>query len=100
MQNQQIIVNNIMVGDVWIVSGQSNIDLPIYRVEDLYKELTDAKKRSTFAESSQQHPGKGRRKTSPIPAGGYWHLKMYPISQHFPIFWPTTFTRRQVSRKG
>ena len=36
-----IILNNVLVGDVWLCSGQSNIDLPIYRVEDLYKDLTD-----------------------------------------------------------
>lgn len=34
-------INNVLVGDVWLCSGQSNIDLPITRVEDLYKELTD-----------------------------------------------------------
>lgn len=41
MKINDITLRNIMVGDVWIVSGQSNVDLPIYRVEDLYKELTD-----------------------------------------------------------
>ena len=38
-------INNVLVGDVWLCSGQSNIDLPIYRVEDLYKDLTDTLKR-------------------------------------------------------
>lgn len=45
MKINELTVNNIMVGDVWIVSGQSNVDLPIYRVEDLYKELTDTLKK-------------------------------------------------------
>lgn len=45
MQINEITLNNIMVGDVWIISGQSNIDIPIYRVEDLYKELTDTLKK-------------------------------------------------------
>lgn len=40
------IINNVMVGDVWLCSGQSNIDLPIYRVEDIYKDLTDTLRRS------------------------------------------------------
>jgi len=41
MKINEITLHNIMIGDVWIISGQSNVDLPIYRVEDLYKELTD-----------------------------------------------------------
>ncbi len=45
MDINEITLHNIMVGDVWIISGQSNVDLPIYRVEDLYKELTDTLKR-------------------------------------------------------
>ena len=40
-----IVINNVLVGDVWLCSGQSNIDLPIYRVEDLYKVLTDTLRR-------------------------------------------------------
>lgn len=34
--NQTIIINDILVGDVWICSGQSNMVLPMARVEDLY----------------------------------------------------------------
>lgn len=45
MTINEITLQNIMIGDVWICSGQSNVDLPIYRVEDLYKELTDTLKR-------------------------------------------------------
>lgn len=37
----EISLQNILIGDVWVISGQSNVDLPIYRVEDLYKQLTD-----------------------------------------------------------
>ncbi len=35
-------IHNIYIGDVWLTSGQSNMDLPISRVEDLYKTETDA----------------------------------------------------------
>lgn len=45
MTINEITLHNIMVGDVWICSGQSNVDLPIYRVEDLYNQLTDTLKR-------------------------------------------------------
>lgn len=39
-------ISNVLIGDVWLCSGQSNVDLPIYRVEDLYKNLTDTLHRS------------------------------------------------------
>lgn len=32
-----IIINDVLFGDVWICSGQSNMDLPIKRVLDLYE---------------------------------------------------------------
>lgn len=31
-------LNNILVGDVWLCSGQSNMELPIRRVEPMYRE--------------------------------------------------------------
>lgn len=40
------VLHNVMVGDVWVCSGQSNVDLPVYRVEDLYKQLTDTLRRN------------------------------------------------------
>ncbi|MDH7911701.1 sialate O-acetylesterase [Winogradskyella sp. SYSU M77433] len=33
-----ITINNIFVGDVWLCSGQSNMELPMRRVKPLYKE--------------------------------------------------------------
>ncbi|WP_408647370.1 sialate O-acetylesterase [Winogradskyella poriferorum] len=33
-----ITINNILVGDVWLCSGQSNMELPMRRVKPLYKE--------------------------------------------------------------
>lgn len=34
--NRTIIIKNILIGDVWVCSGQSNMVLPMSRVEDLY----------------------------------------------------------------
>ncbi|MGB4413555.1 MAG: sialate O-acetylesterase [Paludibacter sp.] len=31
-------INNILFGDVWLCSGQSNMELPMYRVKPLYEE--------------------------------------------------------------
>lgn len=33
-----IIIKDILFGDVWLCSGQSNMELPIYRTLDLYKD--------------------------------------------------------------
>lgn len=38
-----ITINNILIGDVWLISGQSNIELPMRRVAWVYeKEIQDA----------------------------------------------------------
>jgi len=34
--SNKIRIKNIMIGDVWVCSGQSNMVIPMYRVEDLY----------------------------------------------------------------
>ncbi|MFU7515193.1 sialate O-acetylesterase [Clostridium sp. HCS.1] len=40
--NEELIVDDILIGDVWLCSGQSNMELPIERVMDLYEnELED-----------------------------------------------------------
>ena len=36
--SNQIILKNILIGDVWICSGQSNMVLPMNRVRDLYED--------------------------------------------------------------
>ncbi len=41
--SNNIIVKDILIGDVWVCSGQSNMVLPMKRVEDLYEdEITHA----------------------------------------------------------
>lgn len=36
--NSYININNILIGDVWVCSGQSNMELPISRVRDFYED--------------------------------------------------------------
>ncbi|PXV66330.1 sialate O-acetylesterase [Dysgonomonas alginatilytica] len=38
MQINNISINDILIGDVWLCSGQSNMETPIRRVLDLYKD--------------------------------------------------------------
>lgn len=35
---KSITINNILIGDVWVCSGQSNMVLPMERVKDIYEE--------------------------------------------------------------
>ncbi|ACU08178.1 protein of unknown function DUF303, acetylesterase putative [Flavobacteriaceae bacterium 3519-10] len=43
MTVNEITLNDILFGDVWLVSGQSNMELPMYRVKPLYEdELSSA----------------------------------------------------------
>jgi sialate O-acetylesterase len=35
----RITLKNILIGDVWVCSGQSNMDLPMTRVRDLYEDV-------------------------------------------------------------
>ena len=37
--SNQIMIKNILFGDVWLCSGQSNMELPIERLKDAYPEL-------------------------------------------------------------
>jgi sialate O-acetylesterase len=37
--NNQIIIKNVLFGDVWLCSGQSNMELPIERLKDHYPEV-------------------------------------------------------------
>ncbi len=37
--SNHIILKNILIGDVWTCSGQSNMDLPMARVEERYKDV-------------------------------------------------------------
>ena len=41
MQINELNLDNIYVGDVWLCTGQSNMDLHCQRLEDLYKEELD-----------------------------------------------------------
>lgn len=36
--NNRLQVNNVLFGDVWLCSGQSNMELPMYRVKPLYEQ--------------------------------------------------------------
>lgn len=40
-QNSTITVKDILIGDVWVCSGQSNMVIPMERVIDIYKEELD-----------------------------------------------------------
>jgi len=57
-----ITIENILVGDVWLCSGQSNMDIPMSRVAPLYKEeiasANNTKIRQFFAHKSYNYKDK------------------------------------------
>ena len=46
--SNQISLKNILIGDVWVCSGQSNMVLPIKRVRDLYEDEIAASENSNI----------------------------------------------------
>ncbi|HRI20695.1 MAG TPA: sialate O-acetylesterase, partial [Panacibacter sp.] len=38
----RIIIKNILIGDVWVCSGQSNMEMPMQRLQDKYPEIIAA----------------------------------------------------------
>lgn len=42
MSINELKINNILIGDVWLCSGQSNMELPVSRVMDLYRKEVES----------------------------------------------------------
>lgn len=71
MQINEIELNNILIGDVWLCSGQSNMELPVRRVMDLYKKEVE-----TYANNQIRH--------IKIPLAYNFHAPQPDIQ---PAFW-------------
>lgn len=72
MEINEIIIRDILIGDVWLASGQSNMETPIARLTDRYPEINVSNNHmirhfkvptQNTAESVQED----------IPKGGKWH---------------------------
>lgn len=48
MKINEITIKNILIGDVWLASGQSNMEMPMYRLRTLYKEVVETAKNSNI----------------------------------------------------
>lgn len=96
-----ITLNDILIGDVWVCSGQSNMELPMRRVKPLYKEeiaqadnnfirYFEVPKRYDFNEAHEDLPSGQWEKTTPenvlhFSAAAYFFAKNLHEKYQVPI---------------
>ena len=47
-KNEEIVVRDVMIGLVWLCTGQSNVELPIARVKDRYPALSQIEENTSI----------------------------------------------------
>lgn len=72
LEVNEIILRDIMVGDVWLCSGQSNQETPIERLLDKYPEINFSNNHNIrmYKIPTQNTPGEVK---DDIPSGERWH---------------------------
>jgi sialate O-acetylesterase len=99
--SNHITIKNILIGDVWVCSGQSNMELPMERVKDKYSGIITAADNShirqfnvstnyNFHASQQDLPSGNWETTTPqsvlhFTAVGYFFAKALYEKYHVPI---------------
>lgn len=72
LEVNEIIIRDVLVGDVWLLSGQSNQETPIERLVDRYPEIPFSNNHMIrlYKVPTQDTPGELQEDT---PAGERWH---------------------------
>lgn len=72
LQVNEIIIRDVLVGDVWLLSGQSNQETPVERLVDKYPEINFANNHMVrlYKVPTQETPGELHED---IAAGERWH---------------------------
>ena len=72
LEVNEIIIRDVLIGDVWLCSGQSNQETPITRLLDLYPEINVSNNHAIrhFKVPSRTHT---EGEEADIPAGGAWY---------------------------
>ncbi|QEC68323.1 sialate O-acetylesterase [Panacibacter ginsenosidivorans] len=99
--SNHITIKNILVGDVWICSGQSNMELPMERLKDKYPAIISAANNSNirqfnvstnynFHAAQQDLPSGNWETTTPqsvlhFTAVGYFFAKALYEKYHVPV---------------
>lgn len=99
--SNHITIKNILIGDVWLCSGQSNMELPMERLKDRYPEIIAAANNSNirqfnvstrynFKSAQEDYPSGSWETTTPLSvlhftAVGYFFGKTLYEKYHVPI---------------
>ncbi|CAN5692808.1 sialate O-acetylesterase [soil metagenome] len=99
--SNHITIKNILVGDVWVCSGQSNMELPMERLKDKYPAIIAAASNSNirqfnvstnynFHAAQQDLPSGNWETTTPqsvlhFTAVGYFYAKALYEKYHVPV---------------
>ena len=72
MEVNEIVIRDILVGDVWLASGQSNMETPIARLTDRYPEI-DVSNNHMIRHFKVPTQNVVESVQDAIPRGGKWH---------------------------
>ena len=68
--DNRIVINNVLLGEVWFSSGQSNMELPLKRVTNAEKEISEAV--YPYIRIFNVKKQKSNQPETDIPAGSLW----------------------------
>ena len=96
-----VTIHDVLVGDVWLISGQSNMELPVYRTFDLYEaefqtvnepriRMFQVPQKVEFHEPLEETDGGNWMKVNPtdvrnFSAVGYFFAKHLHDACHVPV---------------
>ena len=72
MEVNEIVIRDILIGDVWLASGQSNMETPIARLTDRYPEI-DVSNNHMIRHFKVPTQNTAESVQEDIPRGGRWH---------------------------
>ncbi|NGM65036.1 sialate O-acetylesterase [Sphingobacterium sp. SGR-19] len=72
MEVNEIVIRDILIGDVWLASGQSNMETPIARLTDRYPEI-NASNNHMIRHFKVPTQNTVESVQGDIPRGGKWH---------------------------
>jgi len=72
MEVNEIVIRDILIGDVWLASGQSNMETPIARLTDRYPEI-DVSNNHMIRHFKVPTQNTAESVQEDIPRGGKWH---------------------------